>query len=229
MTDEGVKPTEEWIEAKKVAYPYGYDKGGKLARRLGVTGIPAAFLVDPSGTIVWQGHPGNLTDAVIEQHLEGALAEPLYRWPKEASKARKALLKDDLADALEEAQELAESHPYVLKTVRQVIDGRVASFEQLKASGDFLAMEERGKALAKALKGLPEQEKVEQMLDELDDDEHAQDVIKAQKKVLKLTEGKIKKGRVDRVVRELEEIVEELPDTAAARDAQQAIDRIRAG
>lgn len=51
-------------------YPTATDTGGRLGEKLGVTGIPTAFLVDKSGTIVWQGHPMSLTDADIEKVLE---------------------------------------------------------------------------------------------------------------------------------------------------------------
>ena len=72
VTSEGAGPTEKWVAKKKAAYAYGYDKGGALKRELGVTGIPAAFLVDPSGKIVWQGHPSSLSSNLIEEHIKGA-------------------------------------------------------------------------------------------------------------------------------------------------------------
>jgi hypothetical protein len=37
---------------------------------MGVSSIPTAFLINKSGEIVWEGHPGKLADADIEKILE---------------------------------------------------------------------------------------------------------------------------------------------------------------
>lgn len=50
-------------------YSVALDPQGTLTQRLGVRGIPAAFLVNRLGEIVWQGHPMQLTDARIEDLL----------------------------------------------------------------------------------------------------------------------------------------------------------------
>ena len=65
VTSEGESQTEPWVESKGARYAYAYDRGGKLSRALGVTGIPNAVLVDPSGTILWQGNPGSLTNELV--------------------------------------------------------------------------------------------------------------------------------------------------------------------
>jgi hypothetical protein len=36
-----------------------------VGEKLGITGIPHAFLVDKDGKIVWEGHPAQLNDAEI--------------------------------------------------------------------------------------------------------------------------------------------------------------------
>ena len=91
VTGEGKGDTEKWVESKGAEYPYGYDKGGKIRSYFGVTGIPHAVLIDPTGTIVWRGNPGGLSNATIEASLGGALAEPLWKWPDAAKKVRQAL------------------------------------------------------------------------------------------------------------------------------------------
>ena len=48
------------------------EKGGKSSKKLGVNGIPHAFLVDPRGKITWAGHPGGLREGEIEKALAGA-------------------------------------------------------------------------------------------------------------------------------------------------------------
>jgi cytochrome c biogenesis protein CcmG/thiol:disulfide interchange protein DsbE len=51
-------------------YAVATDTGGRLNEKMGISGIPHAFLVNKSGEIVWQGHPNRLTDADIEKILE---------------------------------------------------------------------------------------------------------------------------------------------------------------
>lgn len=164
MTDESAGLTEPWIEKHQATYAYGYDKGGALARALGVTGLPSAVLVDSTGTIVFRGHPGELQKDIIEKNLAGALTRPLFEWPESADKVKKALRKKSYAKALEEATALqtdgAEEASFVLEAVQSMIRGNVSAIEAALQLGDYLTVSERGADLEKALKGLPEEETV---------------------------------------------------------------------
>jgi hypothetical protein len=51
-------------------YAVATDTGGRLNEKMGVNGIPHAFLVNKSGEIVWEGHPNRLRDEDIEKILE---------------------------------------------------------------------------------------------------------------------------------------------------------------
>ena len=51
-------------------YPVATDKDGRLSEKMGVDGIPTAFLVNKAGEIVWEGHPMQLTDEDIAKILE---------------------------------------------------------------------------------------------------------------------------------------------------------------
>jgi thiol-disulfide isomerase/thioredoxin len=44
--------------------------GGAISKKMGITGIPHAFLVGKDGKIVWHGHPAGLKDAEIEKVLK---------------------------------------------------------------------------------------------------------------------------------------------------------------
>lgn len=50
----------------KIAFPCGMDSQGKLAAAAGVTSIPCVLLMDPKGTVLYEGHPA----AVSEQQLK---------------------------------------------------------------------------------------------------------------------------------------------------------------
>ena len=85
--DKGVRvigfsdETEEQVKGfvddmgEQMEYTVAIDKGKKTwetyAEPFGVTGIPHAFVVDRSGTLVWQGHPMAGLDEVVEKVVAG--------------------------------------------------------------------------------------------------------------------------------------------------------------
>jgi hypothetical protein len=72
VTEEDEKLVKGYIEKNKVTYPIVIEKGGKSSSKLGVNGIPHAFLVDPKGKIAWSGHPSGLREGELEKVLAGA-------------------------------------------------------------------------------------------------------------------------------------------------------------
>lgn len=69
VTDESREKVRNFQQRVRMDYPVAIDAGRSMGRQLGVRGIPAAFLVNRSGEIVWRGHPMSLTDAEIEKIL----------------------------------------------------------------------------------------------------------------------------------------------------------------
>jgi len=69
-TDEPNAVIRKFQKELPMDYHVATDTGGRLNEKLGVSGIPHAFLVNKSGEIVWQGHPNRLTDEDIEKILE---------------------------------------------------------------------------------------------------------------------------------------------------------------
>ena len=55
LSDEDVSTVREFM--KKMAMDYVVGTGSGTGRTYGVRGIPAAFLIDRKGVLVWQGHP----------------------------------------------------------------------------------------------------------------------------------------------------------------------------
>jgi uncharacterized protein YktA (UPF0223 family) len=211
VTSEGESQTEPWVESKGARYPYAYDPGGKLSRELGVSGIPAAFLVDPTGKIVWQGHPGNLDNATVEKHLEGALTRPIYEWSGSAKKVKQAFLKGDFAKALDEAAKLAEDDPFgeeVAGIVRGILEGRMASYEAALERGDILKAYEGFKGISKGLKGLPEEERVKEALKAISKDKEMKATMKAQEKLAELSAVELRRQKdCDEVIADLEKLL----------------------
>jgi thiol-disulfide isomerase/thioredoxin len=69
--DNDTRRLEEFVKEHDIAYPIALDAG--TDKRYGVSGIPAAFLVDAAGFIVWSGHPASSSlDDAIEKVLENS-------------------------------------------------------------------------------------------------------------------------------------------------------------
>lgn len=189
MTKEGTGPTEKWIDAKDARYPYTYDKGG-LSKELGVSGIPRAFLVDATGTIVWEGHPASLNGKLIEQHLEGVMELPLYEWPKEARSAKKAFLDGKFGKAIEEARDLVddevEGGSAVLASLEGIVKARVAKVESALKRGDVLAAFKMAELTVKGVKGMPEEERLKDALKAIAKDKQLKGWLKDQRELVEL-------------------------------------------
>ena len=70
LSDEPNQVIKPFAKAKNMEYNVGTDKGGKLSKELGLTGIPHAILVNKAGEVVWEGHPAGLKDEEIEKLLK---------------------------------------------------------------------------------------------------------------------------------------------------------------
>ena len=224
MTSEAPKLTEPWIEKHKAEYAYGYESG-KLFSQTGGKGLPHAVLVDPQGIVVWTGHPGSLTPEIIRPALAGALKTPVYEWPENAAKVRKAFLKGKLAQAREEAEALGESGAMVQGAIKTVIANRLAALKAAHEAKDWLTVSKRGERLADQFDGLPEAAEVSTYLESLKDGENKK-VLKAQEKIEKIFAERIKKRDIPKLKKDLQKIAEDFPDTAAARDAESGLEEL---
>jgi len=214
VTGEGKKDTEPWIADKKVKYAYAYDKGGKLASKLGVSGIPHAFLVNAQGKIVWEGHPSELDDKVIQNAIDGALPAPLFDLPPAASAVKNALQKHDYAAALAEAGKLSEADGG--SGLKQVVQGMVTG-------RDFLTAQDSATALKKELAGLPEATEPDKVLAEIKANKDADKLMGAQKKVRAIADQKLgKRAEFEKALADLAKIQKDFPSTFVAKEAESA-------
>lgn len=196
-----------------------------MGGRLGVAGIPHAFLVDPQGKIVWDGHPGELSDAIIEKALGGSLPKPLFDFSAGASGVRTALAKHSYAAALDEAAKLtdAQGGAELKRAIQGMIDGRVSTMKNAMKEGDFLTALEAATALKKELAGLPAAPEAEKTLDEVKANKDAEPVIAAQKKIRAILEQKLgKRVEYEKAVSELKKIASDLKSSYAAKEASEA-------
>jgi hypothetical protein len=223
VTGEGKKDTEPWIADKKVKYAYAYDKGGKLASKLGVSGIPHAFLINAQGKIVWDGGPSELTDKVIQNAIEGALPTPLFDLPPVASAVKNALQKHDYKTALAEAGKLSEADggSGLKQVVQGIVTGRVQAMNAALKEGDFLTAQDSATGLKKELEGLPEATEPDKVLAEIKANKDADKVIGAQKKVRAIADQRLgKKAEFEKALADLKKIEKDFPSTFVAKEAE---------
>jgi cytochrome c biogenesis protein CcmG/thiol:disulfide interchange protein DsbE len=69
ISDEDREAVRTFAREMHMQYFVACDPSQKLLQQFHIHGIPHAFLVDRNGKIVWEGHPGGLTDDVIEKVL----------------------------------------------------------------------------------------------------------------------------------------------------------------
>jgi len=223
VTGEGKKDTEPWIADKKVKYAYAYDKGGKLATKLGVTGIPHAFLINAQGKIVWDGHPSELDDKVIQNAIDGALPAPLFDLPPAAGAVKTALQKHDYAAALAEAGKLSEADggSGLKQVVQGMVTGRVQTMHAALKEGDFLTAQDSATALKKELAGLPEAGEPDKVLAEIKANKDADKLMGAQKKVRAIADQKLgKRAEFEKALADLAKIQKDFPSTFVAKEAE---------
>jgi len=224
VTSEGRQKTEQWIESKGAEYAYAYDQGGKLKSWFGIRGIPHAVLVDATGTIVWRGHPGKLTEEIVEESLGGALRLPMWEWPEVVrKKVGKYFLRRQSAKALAEAEKLGETAAPVRAELSGLVAGLASSVRALHAEGNYLSARLNGERCKKELAGLPQADEIEEVLRSIKADKQAQTILKAQQKVRKTLGGKIKKASFAKHEKAFRKIMQDLPGTVAAREAQEGL------
>jgi hypothetical protein len=222
VTGEGKKDTEPWIEQKHVEYAYAYDKGGKLASKLGVSGIPHAFLINAQGKIVWDGHPSELSDETIKSAVAGALPTPLFDLPASASALKTALQKHNYAAALAEATKVpsGDGDSDLSKIVQGIVTGRVQTLASALKEGNFLGAQDLATALKKELEGLPELPEADKALAEIKANKEADKIIAAQKKVHQIGDQKLgKKAEFEKALADLKKISKDFAGTYAAKEA----------
>lgn len=228
MTSEGRQKTEQWIESKGAEYAYAYDQGGKLKGWFGIRGIPHAVLVDATGTIAWRGHPSKLTNEIVEESLGGALRLPIWEWPEPVrEKVGKYFLRRQFAKALAEAEKLGETAAPVRAELTDLVAGLASSVRALHAEGNYLSANLHGERYLMELAGLPQADEIAEVLRAIRADKQAQTILKAQQKIRKTLDGQIKKAAFAKHEKAFRRIMQDLPGTVAAREAQEGLKTLK--
>lgn len=104
-----------FVEEFGAVYPILCEAGGGIGQYR-TKGVPTAYLIGADGTVVWHGHPANLQDSDIEDHLKDVdkahrvsswafmVARALPAFPAKLSAVQKLLEKKKFGSALKKVE-----------------------------------------------------------------------------------------------------------------------------
>lgn len=73
ISDESAEEVRA-MTSPKIDYAVGVDTGNTTGEELEIEGIPHAILIDPDGTVRWEGHPHSLQEselkALLDEHVK---------------------------------------------------------------------------------------------------------------------------------------------------------------
>lgn len=238
LSDEGPKEVDGYLRKEGFTVPTGISSRSKSA--YGVTGIPKSFLIGPEGTVLWRGHPRELTRARLEELIGEARApeangflglrtSPGARMHASLKPASEAAEAGRLAEALATARVVAatdeesdtaraaasslvrEVEEHVLLLQRQV--------EHAFESREALAMVQLLRGLATALAGTEAGEAAGARLAKLEQDEQWSRELAGARALDAATQSSIGEGKAEKR-RAYTAVAEQYAGTRAAERAR---------
>lgn len=105
VSDEEYDLIDKYVADKGVEFPVARLASGAFEEAIGVKGFPTSAIIDPSGEIVWSGHPAQ-ADGPLGSHVKRSKRTPLL--PASLSHVEKLLDKEDYAAAYRELKQLRD-------------------------------------------------------------------------------------------------------------------------
>jgi len=239
ITSEEKSVVEPWLAQNGVQYTVGI--GGNAADGYGGGGIPHAYLVDPEGTVVWEGHPASLSDGDVEKLLRRTKDFYLRDVHGDLKEAARAFEKGQLVQARTLAQEIKDQASdeqiisdaqYVLNRVQATRDFWKRQANEGEAAGLYEQVFDSLEKLEKHFDGGPAGEEAAARLKELKADAQVKVELKACKELDRLrgdfADAGTSERKLDDVARKLERFLQKYEGTKTAARAQrllQAVER----
>jgi thiol-disulfide isomerase/thioredoxin len=171
-TDEPSATVKPFITSKGMKYAIAIM--GKNASPYKSDTIPHAWLIDPSGQVVWKGHPAGLKEADIEAALVKAVVPPALSLPKELSSVSKQVQEGKYGAALKslEGHTTRPKTPDIGKAAKDAHEGltaygkkKVEMAEEAAKGGDYVTAQELLTSIEKGFKGSDLSTKAKETLD----------------------------------------------------------------
>ncbi len=241
ISPEARATLDEYGKKNGITYPVGIDPSGSVSRSYPGRGIPRSFLVGADGTVVWEGHPLNLTSAIVEEQLQKvwlfklrdvvpALAEAKKAYEAlafgKAHKSAKAAL-----DKKEVSEEVAADARYIVEEVEKTANDTLALVDKLVAQHQYAMAVAKLEEMAKRFEGMDFQKTALDKKQELEADKEIKRELDAAKYLKaireKIAAAKRNKEKKSFIVT-LQGFMARHKDTEAAKQAAAEIERLRA-
>ena len=171
-TDEPSAKVKPFITSKGMKYPIAIIS--RNASPYKSEGIPHAWLIDPSGQVVWKGHPAGLKESDIEAAVAKAVVPPALSLPKELASVSKQVQEGKYGAALKslEAHTTRAKSPEVEKAAKDALEGltaygkkKVEMADEAAKGGDYVTAHDLLTAVEKGFKGSELSTKAKETLD----------------------------------------------------------------
>lgn len=73
ITDEKKEALDRFLSKRKFNHTFFRDSLAKSHKRYDITGIPYTLLVNAKGNLVWEGHPGHISDKFLKKFMKGEI------------------------------------------------------------------------------------------------------------------------------------------------------------
>ncbi len=220
LSDESEGTITRFMEANPMPYPIG--TGDKSARSYGVRGIPAAFLIDHKGEIVWQGHPGGggweamLPKLLGEARDAGPTWDPGER-PAALDKAVAAAKEGKLREAIKQAEYAAKEDEAAatafLADLQACVERRVDRARAMADEGRYFEAVEYLDLQAGAFHGTPHAAAFSDQASAWSRDKEVKALLALDKKRMQANDD-ARKGKADKAAKSLEKLVKSAEGTA---------------
>lgn len=77
VSDETDSVVRQFTRRKEMKYTVAADPARRMMNAVNPRGIPHVIIMSPDGIVRWQGHPGNMSDALIKKIIDASGAGPV--------------------------------------------------------------------------------------------------------------------------------------------------------
>ena len=142
VTDEAATKIKPFIESKGINYLIAIGRSAGYQAR----GIPASWLIDTKGNIVWEGHPAGLKDQQIEELVKAYSPLPSLELGGDLKKASAYVKAGRLGDGIKALTKflkkptddsLVADAEKGLKSLEEFGAGQLAAVEEAAKKGDY--------------------------------------------------------------------------------------------
>lgn len=244
LSNESSGLVEKHIQANGMTYPTA--AGAKGSRSFGVKGIPAGFLLDHTGTIIWQGNPHDPSwEGMLDEALATA-AKMSDEWtlegqPEYLQKAVQLAAKGEIGKMWKETENLQKrfaEEPVkraVISSVQSAITERAADrtayANTFGETGRYQEAVDYLSHQVKVFKGSPPAEEWSELMKSWSKDKEIKNLLSLDKKRLKAIDD-ARDGNVDKAKKDLRALHKKAKGTkleAAVGEAYNTVATMSAG